>query len=106
MQSCGHQKILSYQPSKLASTLRDLLGTFKNGYQKGHSHAIKDLETFPDYVEQYLDFTQDEMTQHYQVCKKTIRRAIKKIVYTRKKVKLIHKEMKREGPPTFNLSNR
>ena len=59
--------------------------THKDGCQKGHSHAIKDLDAFRNYVDQHLDFTQEEMAQHYSVCKKTIGRAIKKIGYTRKK---------------------
>lgn len=68
----------------------------QTGFQKGHSHGIKDLEAFRDYVDLHPDYTQEEMAKHYGVGSSTIGRAMKKIGYTRKKrVKLTPKEMKK-----------
>jgi transposase len=55
------------------------------GFQKGHSHGIKDLEAFRVYVEAHPDLTQEEMAAKYQVGSSTIGRALKKIGYSRKK---------------------
>ena len=65
----------------------------QTGFQKGHSHGIKDLEAFREYVDLHPDYTQEEMGKHYGVGSSSIGRALKKIGYSRKKrVKLTLKE--------------
>ena len=69
----------------------------KSGYQKGHSHGIKDLEAFHRYVDAHPDYTQEEMSVHFLVGSSTIGRALKKIGYSRKKrIKLIQNVMKKQ----------
>ena len=69
----------------------------KTGYQKGHSHGIKDLEAFRRYVDAHSDYTQEEMAVHFSVGSSTIGRALKKIGYSRKKrIKLIRNGMKND----------
>jgi transposase len=68
----------------------------QTGFQNGHSHGIKDLEAFREYVDLHPDYTQEEMAKHYGVGSSTIGRAMKKIGYSRKKrVKLTPKETKK-----------
>lgn len=57
----------------------------QTGFQKGHSHGIKDLEAFKSFVNLHPDYTQEEMGQHYGVGKSTVGRCLKKIGYSRKK---------------------
>lgn len=54
-------------------------------FQKGHSHAIKDLDKFKKFVDNHADYTQEEMAEHFSVSGVTIGRMLKKIGYTRKK---------------------
>jgi transposase len=70
----------------------------KTGYQKGHSHGIKDFEVFRCYVDTHSDYTQEEMAVHFSVGSSTIGRALKKIGYSRKKrIKLIRSATKNYG---------
>lgn len=55
------------------------------GFQKGHSHGIKDLEAFRSFVDAHADYTQEEIAAHFSVGSSTVGRALKKIQYTRKK---------------------
>ena len=57
----------------------------QTGFQKGHSHGIKDLAQFKDFVNLHPDYTQEEMAQYYLVGSSTIGRCLKKIGYSRKK---------------------
>lgn len=57
----------------------------KTGFQKGHSHGIKDLDAFREFVDLHPDYTQAEMAEHYSVGSSTIGRAMVKIGYSRKK---------------------
>ena len=50
----------------------------KTGFQKGHSHGIKDLAAL-------REFTQEEMGEYFSVGSSTISRTLIKIGYTRKK---------------------
>ena len=55
------------------------------GYQNGHSHGIKDLAEFEEYVKNNADLTQEEMANYYGVGSSTISRNLQKIGFTRKK---------------------
>ncbi len=57
----------------------------KTGFQKGHSHGIKDLAAFRKFVDQHPDYTQEEMGEYFSVGSSTISRTLIKIGYTRKK---------------------
>ncbi len=57
----------------------------KTGFQKGHSHAIKNLDEFRNFVRLHADYTQEEMAKNYNIGPSTIGRAMKKIGYFRKK---------------------
>lgn len=57
----------------------------KTGFQKGHSHGIKDLDEFRKFVDLHPDYTQEEMSKKYAVGSSTIGRCMKKIGYSRKK---------------------
>jgi transposase len=59
--------------------------TPQTGFQKGHSHGIKDLDMFREFVDLHPDYTQEEMANHYSVGSSTIGRAMIKICYSRKK---------------------
>ena len=66
------------------------------GFQNGHSHGIKDLDTFCKFVELHSDYTQEEIANHFKVGSSTIGRVLKKMGYTRKKrVKHILTEVKK-----------
>lgn len=63
------------------------------GFQKGHSHGIKDLDAFREFVNNHPDYTQEEMAKHFSVGSSTISRTLIKIGYSRKKrAKPIQKE--------------
>ncbi|MDW8328164.1 MAG: helix-turn-helix domain-containing protein [Anaerolineales bacterium] len=53
----------------------------KTGYQKGHSHKIKDFDEFRKFVEANPSLTQKEMAAIWGVSSMTICRALKKIGY-------------------------
>ncbi len=73
----------------------------KTGYQKGHSHGIKDLDKFRKFVDLHADYTQEEIAEHYSVGSSTIGRAMEKIGYSRKKrVKRILKGTKKNDSLT------
>lgn len=57
------------------------------GYQRGHSHRIKDWAAFRAFAVAYGDKTQAEMAQHWPggVSQRTIARALARIDWTRKK---------------------
>jgi transposase len=55
------------------------------GFQKGHSHGIKDLEAFKQFVDDHPDWTQEEMAEHFSVGSSTIGRNLKKLGYSKKK---------------------
>ena len=63
----------------------------KSGYQKGHSHKIKDWDQFKAFVEKNKYMTIKEMSIQWEkltnisISKTTIHRALKKINYTSKK---------------------
>ena len=72
----------------------------QTGFQKGHSHGIKDLDKFREFVDLHPDYTQEEMAEHYAVGSSTIGRAMEKIGYSRKKrAKRTPKEAKRNESP-------
>lgn len=57
------------------------------GYQKGHSHIIKDQESFKEFLEANNDKTSQELASLWgaKVSATTIRAAIKKLGYSYKK---------------------
>ena len=57
------------------------------GYQRGHSHRIKDWAAFRAFAAHYGDKTQAEMAQQWQgaMSQRTIARALAQIDWTRKK---------------------
>ena len=58
------------------------------GYQRGHSHRIKDWDEFRAFAQRYGDKTQSEMAQLWQqgeMSERTISRALAHIGWTRKK---------------------
>jgi transposase len=58
----------------------------KTGFQKGHSHKITDLDAFKNFIKENPDLTLKEMAQKFgNVSPASIRRALKKINFTRKK---------------------
>lgn len=72
----------------------------QTGYQKGHSHGIKDLDKFREFVDLHPDYTQEEMAEHYSVGSSTIGRAMEKIGYSRKKrAKPTPKGMRKNDKP-------
>ena len=75
----------------------------KFGYQKGHSHKIKNWDEFKKFADQHRHSTIGEMASAWQeqyqfyVSKSTINRALKKINYTSKKKRFnIPKRTKRK----------
>ena len=72
----------------------------ETGFQKGHSHGIKDLDKFKEFVDLHAGYTQEEMARHYGVGKSTIGRCLKKIAYSRKKrVKLTPNAVNKSARP-------
>jgi len=63
----------------------------KDGYQKGHSHKIKDLEKFKEFAKKNKTKTLEEMSLEWQkenndsISISAIGRSLKKIDYTSKK---------------------
>lgn len=57
------------------------------GYQRGHSHRIKDWEEFRAFAQQYGEKTQAEMAQLWlgEMSERTMSRALARIGWTRKK---------------------
>jgi transposase len=57
------------------------------GYQRGHSHRIKDWEEFRAFAQHYGDKTQTEMAQLWQgdISERTMSRALARLGWTRKK---------------------
>ncbi len=67
-------------------------------FQNGHSHGIKDLDAFREYVDAHPDYTQEEFAKYFKVGSSTIGRTLIKIGYTRKKrVKPTPKEVKKNA---------
>src|SRR4051812_31854934 len=61
--------------------------TARDGYQKGHSHKIKDLEKFKIFVKENQSLTTKEMAVILGgMSGETVRSTLKKIEYSRKKV--------------------
>ena len=82
-----------YNWLELENKTGDLVPTMN--YQKGHSHGIKDLDAFKNYVDEHPSHTQEELASHFGVGSSTIGRNLQKIGYTRKKrVRPIQKEVK------------
>lgn len=70
------------------------------GFQKGHSHGIKDLDRFREFVNNHPDYTQEEMAKYFSVGSSTISRTLIKIGYSRKKrAKHIQKETTKNVKP-------
>ena len=69
----------------------------KEGYQKGHSHKIIDMDSFKKFADEYFGETLEMMAQVLgNTSDTTVGRMMKKIGYTRKKRHLgIKKEMKK-----------
>jgi transposase len=68
---------------------RECMGNVKasRGYQRGHSHCIKDWNDFRSFAEKHGDKTQTEMAQLWQgdISERTIARALAHIGWSRKK---------------------
>ncbi len=73
----------------------------QTGFQKGHSHGIKDLGEFRAFVELHPDYTQEEMASYFDVGSSTIGRALKKIGFSRKKKSNIRREERRKTTSLF-----
>lgn len=71
----------------------------KEGYQKGHSHKIIDLDSFKKFAEEHRGQTLEMMAQALgNASDTTVGRMMRKIGYTRKKRHLgIKKEMKKNA---------
>ena len=64
----------------------------KEGYQKGHSHSIKDLDSFKTFADENYGDSLEAMAQKWgNVSDTTVGRMMKKIGYTRKKRRLATK---------------
>ena len=74
----------------------------KSGYQKGHSHKIKDLNAFEEFVKENADKTQIEMANLLGLKQKDVSNGMRKIGYTRKKNK---KYTKRGSSVSVVVSN-
>lgn len=72
-----------------------------HGYQRGHSHRIRDWEEFRAFAQRYGDKTQAEMVQLWKgdMSKRTMSRALMHIDWTRKKRRMAtENEMKPNAP--------
>ena len=64
----------------------------KSGYQKGHSHKIKDLEAFKKFVDSNIhDSAKTIAIKLGNVSKATVAKVLKQIGYTKKKRRLVTK---------------
>lgn len=63
----------------------------EQGYQRGHSHRIKDWEEFRAFAQKYADKTQAEMAQLWsgEMSERTMSRALARIGWTRKKRRMV-----------------
>lgn len=57
----------------------------KTGFQKGHSHSIKDVEKFKRFVDSHPDYTQKKIAEHFSIGKSSADRMLKRLGYSRKK---------------------
>ena len=59
----------------------------KEGYQKGHSHKVKNMEEFKNFIESNKDKTTQELSEVWtcKISRSTILRYINKINYSYKK---------------------
>lgn len=55
------------------------------GFQKGHSHSIKDDNEFKRFVNEHPDYTQKEIAEHFNVGSSSVDRMLKRLGYSRKK---------------------
>lgn len=57
-----------------------------SGYQKGHSHKIKDLSEFTEFLQKDQDLTTNRIIKRFgKMCKNTAYNYLKKVGYTYKK---------------------
>jgi len=75
----------------------------KEGYQRGHSHKITDIESFKKFAEEHVGETLEAMAQALGTASDTtVGRMMKKIGYTRKKRHLLIKnEVKKKDSNLF-----
>jgi len=76
-----------------------------SGYQRGHSHRIKDWDAFRAFAKLHGDKTQSEMVQLWQgeLSERTISRALAHIGWTRKKRRTATENaMKTNAPLSLN----
>lgn len=63
--------------------------------QRGHSHAIKDLQEFKQFISKHADLTQEEIAKRFHISASTVGRYLNKVRVTRKKnLQHIRKRMK------------
>lgn len=68
------------------------------GFQKGHSHKITNLKEFKDLVNKNSSLTCEELAEEFgDISGETIRRYLKKIGYSRKKVFSIQRTRRRSS---------
>lgn len=78
----------------------------KTGYQNGHSHKIKDLEVFKDYIEKNPSQILGEIADSLgNISTTTVHRAFKKIGFTRKKNQLRVPGKKGRGKDCLSRNN-
>lgn len=64
-------------------------------FQNGHSHALKNLEEFKQFISKHADLTQEEIARHFHISSSTVSRYLYKVQVTRKKnLQRIQKRMK------------
>ena len=88
--------------------LKNNTGSFeaKAGYQKGHSHKVKDLETFKTHIEKNPNQNLGEIAESLgNMSATTVHRALKKINFTRKKNQLWVYGKKRRGKRSLSTNN-
>lgn len=73
------------------------------GYQRGHSHRIKDWDAFRTFVQQHGDKTQAEMAALWsgEISPRTISRGLAKIGFTRKKKRMATENETLPNAPHF-----
>lgn len=54
-------------------------------FQNGHSHGIKDLDVFREYVDTHPDYTQEEFAEHFKESSSSIGRTLIKNWLDKKK---------------------